>query len=90
MTTSGTSASPLQERFRAAGIIASEVGLRERFHFETYDEDVESLFSFCDSRPELQFSKASEVLLPIRSASEGDFVSVRKLHHVAFRSILVE
>ena len=71
-------------------MIATEVGLRGRFHCECYRENIESLISFCDSLPELQFPEASGVVLPTRTSSGGDFVTQGKLHHIALRSILVE
>ena len=89
MTTSAKTISLLQQRLRAAGVIATEVGLHGRFHFGTYDDILDSLINHCDDHPELQFPEASEVALPIRSISEGDFITQGKLHHVALRSILV-
>ncbi len=90
MTTSASTASALHQQLRAAGVIATEVGLRGRFHCECYRDDIESLISFCDSVPELQFPEASEVVLPARSSCGGDFITQGKLHHIALRSILVE
>lgn len=90
MTTSASTASSLQLKLRAIGVIATEVGLRGRFHCECYREDIESVISFCDSKPELQFPEASGVVLPARSSSGGDFITQGKLHHIALRSILVE
>ena len=90
VTTSASTAFSLQQKLRAAGVIATEVGLRGRFHCECYHDDMESLVSFCDSLPEMQFPEASEVVLPTRSGSGGDFITQGKLHHIALRSILVE
>ncbi|KAL9639049.1 MAG: hypothetical protein Q9164_001184 [Protoblastenia rupestris] len=90
VTTSASTASSLQQRLRAAGAIATEVDLRGRFHYQSYRDDVESLISFCDSLPKLQFPEAPKAVLPVRSSSGGDFVTQGKLHHIALRSILVE
>lgn len=90
VTTSATTALSLQQQLRAAGVIATEVGLRGRFHCECYCDDIESLISFCDSLPELHFPEASEVVLPTRSSSGGNFITQGKLHQIALRSILVE
>lgn len=90
MTTSASTALSLQQKLRAAGVIITEVGLRGRFHCECYHDDIESLISFCDSLPELHFPEASEMVLPTRSSSGGDFITQGKLHHIALRSILVE
>ncbi len=59
MTASASTASLLQQRLRAAGITATEVGLHGRFHCECYRDVIESLISFCDTVPELQFPEAS-------------------------------
>lgn len=90
VTTSTRTASLLQQQLRAAGVIATEFGLRGRFHCKCYSNDIGSLISFCDSLPELQFPDASGLVLPTRSSSGGDFISRGKLSHIALRSILVE
>ncbi|ERF73358.1 hypothetical protein EPUS_08300 [Endocarpon pusillum Z07020] len=90
VTTSASTASSLQQRLRAAGVIATEVGLRGRFHCECYHDDMESLISFCDGMSEMQFPEASELVLPIRSSCGGDIITQGRLHHIALRSILVE
>lgn len=90
VTTSTGTAALLQQRLRAAGVTSIEVGLYGRFHCECYRDDVESLISFCDTRPELQFPEASGLVLPTRSNSGGDLITQGKLHHIALRSILVE
>ena len=90
MTTLTSTASSLQQRLRAAGVIATEVGLHGRFHCGSYRDDIESLISFCDRLPELQFPEASRLVLPTRSSSKGDLITQGKLHHIALGSILVE
>lgn len=90
VTTSAKTASLLQQRLRAAGVTATEVGLHGRFHCECYRDDIESLISFCDTLPNLQFPEASGLVLPTRSNSGGDFITQGRLHHIALRSILVE
>ncbi len=90
MTASASTASLLQQRLKAAGITATEVGLHGRFHCECYRDDIESLISFCDTVPELQFPEASGLVLPTRLNSGGELVTQGKLHHIALRSILVE
>ena len=89
MTTSASTASSLLEQLGAVGVNAKEVVLRGRFHCECYREDIENLISFCDSKPELQFPMASELVLPTRSSS-GVIITEGKLHHLALQSILVE
>ena len=90
MTTSASTASLLRQQLRAAGVTATEVGIHGRFHCECYRDDIEPLISICDTIPELQFPHASELVLPTRSNSGGDFITQGKLHHIALRSILVE
>ena len=90
MTTSASTASSLQQRLRATGVIATEVGLHGHFHCRSYRDDIESLISFCDRLPKLQFPEASGLVLPIRSSSKGDLITQEKLHHIALWSILVE
>ena len=90
MTTSASTASSLQQQLRAAGVIATEVGLHGRFHCGSYRDVIESLLSFCDRQPELQFPEASALVLPTRSSSKGDLITQGKLHHIALWSILVE
>ena len=90
MTTSAGTASSLQQRLRAAGVIVTEVGLLGRFHYESYHADVQDLISFCDGLPQLQFPEASALNLPTRSSSGGDLITQGKLHHIAPRSILLE
>jgi len=90
VTTSVKTASALQQQLRAVGIIATEVGLRGRFHWENHRDDIETLIAFCDSHPEFQFPDASRLLMPTRSNSGGDFITHGPLHHDALRSILGE
>lgn len=90
MTTSAGTASSLQQRLRAAGVIATELALLGRFHYEPYQDDVQYLISFCDKLPQLQFPEASALILPTRSSSGGELITQGKLHHIALRSILLE
>lgn len=90
MTTSRSTLFSLLQQLKAAGVTATEVGLRGRFHSQCYRDDVEELIKFCDSQPALQLPDASGLVLPSRSNSGGDYIEHGKLHHVALRSILVE
>ena len=78
------------QKLRAVGVIATEVGLRGRFHWEGHRDDVESLTTFCDSHPVFQFPDASKLAVPTRSNAGGDFITKGPLHHEALRSILLE
>ncbi len=90
VTTSSKTALIMQQKLRAEGIIATEVGLHGRFHWDHYRDDVESLKRFCDSNEKFQLPEASELVMPTRSNSGGDFITHGRLHHVALQSILVD
>lgn len=89
VTTAASTAPSLQERLRAAGIIASEVNLVGRFHCDCYSEVIEQIVDFCDSDPTLQFPYASKLVAPIHANGEGS-ITEGKLHQFALRSILVD
>ncbi|KAL3461921.1 hypothetical protein BJX64DRAFT_288875 [Aspergillus heterothallicus] len=89
VTTAASSASALQERLRAAGIIATEVNLVGRFHCKSYNNDIEQIISLCDSDSSLQFPDASKLVASIRANGAGN-ITEGKLHHFALRNILVE
>ncbi|KAK3995181.1 hypothetical protein QBC44DRAFT_320652 [Cladorrhinum sp. PSN332] len=90
LTTSEKTAQKLQDRFRGAGITAHAIGLRGRFHYRNYSQDLEALISICDSTPGLQLPDASAAVLPIHSLSGAGMITEGKLHHIALREILVE
>jgi hypothetical protein len=74
----------------AAGITIKDVPLQGRFHCRCYEDKLDALIEFCDSTPDFQFADASELVLPTRSNSGGEYIKFGKLHHVALKSILVE
>lgn len=90
ITTSSKTSSELQQQFRSAGIIATEVGLRGRFHWIGNDDDIDALINFCDLNEAFRFPDASALTMPTRSNSSGNFITQGLLHHEALRSILVE
>ncbi|KAF2204959.1 hypothetical protein GQ43DRAFT_95556 [Delitschia confertaspora ATCC 74209] len=90
ITTSQKSADELQKRFKGAGITASAIGLRGRFHYRSYDEDLQSLISLCDSSSDLQLPDAADAVIPIHSLSGAEMITQGKLHYIALREILVE
>ncbi|KAL2813938.1 hypothetical protein BDW59DRAFT_167334 [Aspergillus cavernicola] len=89
VTTAASTASTLQSQLRAAGIIATEVGLRGRFHYEQYKDDVEFLTAFCDTDPALHFSDADRLVRPSRG-NGGKYIAEGKLHQIAASIILLE
>lgn len=90
MTASTSTTSLLQQQLKGAGVVVAEVGLRGSFHCQSHRDDVELLLKFCDSHPAFQLLDASEVVLPTRSNTGGDYISSGKLHHIVLRSILME
>lgn len=90
MTTSKSSASLLQQELKSVGVMAADVSIRGSFHCHCHREDVELLIKFCDSHSAFQFLDASELAIPTRSNTGGDYISSGKLHHVVLRSMLLE
>ncbi|KAI9830055.1 MAG: hypothetical protein M1819_005885 [Sarea resinae] len=90
VTTSKSTAPSLLQKLKAAGITVADVALRGRFHCQCYRDDLQPLIDFCDSHAAFQLPDASNLALPTRSNSGGDYIEHGRLHHVALRSILVE
>ncbi|KAJ5641292.1 hypothetical protein N7490_005292 [Penicillium lividum] len=90
ITTSNSTAQVLQQRLREAGITAQAIGLRGRFHYRDYENDLARLIEICDSTPELQLPDVADAIIPLYSLSGGELITEGKLHHIALRAILVE
>lgn len=90
LTTSSQRCPTLLQRLRKQGIVASEIGLRGRYHCTSYREKVDDLIELCDGLPELQLPDASDLVIPMFSTTSGDFITEGKLHHIALREILLE
>ena len=90
VTTSKSTASSLRQKLKGASVIVADVGIRGSFHCQYHRDDVELLIKFCDSHSAFQFPDASELALPTRSNTGGDYISSGKLHHVVLRSMLTE
>lgn len=93
VTTSQRTAPMLVQQLRAAGIVASEVGLRGRFHCQQYyHDDLDAVLRLCDSEPAFQFPDASQPTLPsyYNTNIHGEPIQTGKMHHLALRAILVE
>ncbi|KFZ17736.1 hypothetical protein V502_04427 [Pseudogymnoascus sp. VKM F-4520 (FW-2644)] len=80
----------LKHQLGAAGISTTDVGLHGRYHSERHRSSVEKLMAFCDSQSKFQFPQASELAMPTRSNSGGDFITQGTLHHEVLQSILVQ
>ncbi|KAM0147076.1 hypothetical protein ACHAPG_010801 [Botrytis cinerea] len=88
ITTSEQTASSLIPQLKLAGIQATKLVLRGRFHWAKHQEDIESLIQSCT--PKFQLPDASKMALPSRSNTGGKYLMAGKLHEIALRSILVE
>ena len=80
----------LQRELRTVGVSVADIGLRGRYHSQCHSDDLPLLIDFCDSQIALQFPDASELVLPTRSNTGGDYVNNGKLHHHILQSMLVE
>lgn len=90
VTTSSQATPTLQQRLREQGIVASEIGLRGRYHCTSYRDKIDDLIALCDGLSELQLPDASDLVIPTFSTTSGELISEGKLHHVALREILLE
>ena len=90
LTTPMSAASAILEQLNEVGVIAKEVGLRGRFHCESYRKDLETLIGYCDLHSAFQLPDASSLVVPTRSTSDGDYLETGSLHRFALRSILLE
>jgi len=90
VTTSSQASQTLQQRLREQGIIASEIGLRGRYHCTSYRNEIDDLIALCDGLSELQLPDASNLVTPTYSTTSGELIREGKLHHIALREILLE
>lgn len=100
VTTASKTAGELQQDLRAAGIIASEIGLRGRFHNPSTSEDVEAIIKYCDTNKSLRLPDTSELMHPTwcsahpgtmsGSRNKGSSDTHGSLHGHAMRAIMVQ
>ncbi|KAL4910879.1 hypothetical protein BDW74DRAFT_184520 [Aspergillus multicolor] len=90
ITTSQITAQTLVQQLKAAGIVASEVGLRGRFHHTDYHSDLASVIQLCDAESAFQFPDAFDMVIPSYTNLNGDLIQAGRLHHLALRAILFE
>ncbi|KAK4555343.1 hypothetical protein LTR86_007640 [Recurvomyces mirabilis] len=90
ITTTSEKLSHLIRVLKDDGIVAYEIGLRGRYHWDGHRQTAEHLTTFCDAHSELQFREAKDNPLSLPSTTTAEEVSYGKLHHVAIRDILVE
>ena len=90
LTTSEGTSPLLLQQLKQAGITASGVGLRGRFHCQVHHGVLGSLLDFCDSDPSFQFPALSEIALPIHLSPTGEVAPEKRLHHAVLRMILEE
>ena len=90
VTASQRSVPKLEQQLRAAGATVTEIGLRGRFHYQGYQDDLEGLLTLCDSNSQFRFPDARSLILPTRSNPGEDKIATGSLHRVALQAILVE
>ncbi|KAL4998839.1 putative polyketide synthase [Aspergillus recurvatus] len=90
ITTSQNSAQTLVQHLKAAGIVATEVGLRGRFHYPNYHAVLEPVNQLCDAEPAFQFPSASDMILPSYTNQNGEPIRTGSLHQLALYAILVQ
>ncbi|KID83470.1 Beta-ketoacyl synthase [Metarhizium guizhouense ARSEF 977] len=90
VTTSLAAMAQVQQNMRSAGLPASEIGLRGRYHSEEHADALSALLQFCDGRPEFQFRDCSDLVMKSRSNTGGQYFTSGPLHHHVLRSIILE
>lgn len=80
----------LLQQLRQAGIVASEIGLRGRYHSQQNAPLLQSLVEFCAAHPEFQLADASNATIATYDNQNGAAITSGPLHEHALRSILVE
>ena len=90
VTASKSDATLLQQQLRAAGLVVARVGLRGRFHWSKTQIDTEAVEGFCDSHTEFRFPEASQLVLPTRSNTTGDYITQGSLNQIVLHSMLVD
>ena len=90
MTSAAADASKLQQELRAAGLIASDLGLYGRFHADRHRAKLQPLIDLCRRSPDLQFPPASALMVPCRSNNASGLITQGDLHEHALQSILTD
>ncbi|OAA43653.1 Beta-ketoacyl synthase [Metarhizium rileyi] len=90
VTTSSVAMAQVQQSMRSAGLPASEIGLRGRYHSHEHTEAFNALVKFCDGRPEFQFRDCSDLAIKSRSNTGGQYFTSGPLHHHVLRSVILE
>ena len=80
----------LEQQLRAAGATVTEIGLRGRFHYQGYQDELEKLLAFCDSNSQVKFPDAKNLSLPMWSEPKPNASTKGGLHRVALQAILLE
>ncbi|KAK0713573.1 hypothetical protein B0T26DRAFT_742197 [Lasiosphaeria miniovina] len=75
VTTAAATASKLEQALRAAGLVASEIGLHGRFHHAWYKDDMDLLVAYCDREASLRLPDAAGLLCPTWSGWDPDDAS---------------
>jgi acyl transferase domain-containing protein/nucleoside-diphosphate-sugar epimerase/acyl carrier protein/SAM-dependent methyltransferase len=90
VTTGADSVASLQQKLRSSGIVANEIGLYGRFHYDGYIGDVNKIIEFCESQPGLLLPDASHLIYRTRSNSGTGLITTGRLHEHAVKTILTQ
>ncbi|KAK3376218.1 hypothetical protein B0T24DRAFT_699496 [Lasiosphaeria ovina] len=75
VTTAAATAEKLEQALRAAGLVASEIGLHGRFHHAWYTDDLDLLVAYCDREASLRLPDAANLLYPTWSGWDPEDAS---------------
>ncbi|KAL8709501.1 MAG: hypothetical protein Q9220_005743 [cf. Caloplaca sp. 1 TL-2023] len=90
VTMSERTAPLLLQKLKSAGIRASEVGLRGRFHSHCHDDIVDVVTRLCNADSRLQFPHESDLAIPFLNTSFDHIPSDGNMQRFVTRAILVE
>ncbi|KAK6072987.1 beta-ketoacyl synthase domain-containing protein [Seiridium cupressi] len=79
----------LIQQFKLSGFSVTEIAHSGRIHWSGHRQNVEKLVDFCQHNPELQLPTATQLVIPSRLGSGGQYVGTGALHEVAVREILL-
>ena len=77
---------------RSSGLYVAEVSIRGRFHWNGHESTLHDLTQYCDHNVQFQFQDPSNMVLPSRSITGGQYITKddSSLHAIALRAILVD
>lgn len=76
------------EHFRSVGLTVQAIGLKGRFHHESYCDKVRSISALCERDNRFRLPWGNSLVQPLRSTANGKIIEDQLLHNVAMESIL--